>query len=97
MTNGLEGYVAINNGLAFAGFDDSAGALDIGTGSVLWTAPTSDLVVASPVVVPSGVYAADESGNVYAFTLPYQTNTPASTNRQPAFVGGENGLPGLSP
>ncbi|HVS46305.1 MAG TPA: PQQ-binding-like beta-propeller repeat protein [Verrucomicrobiae bacterium] len=97
MTNGLEGYVAINNGLAFAGLDDSVGALDIGTGSVLWTAPTSGLVVASPVVVPSGVYAADESGNVYAFTLPYQTNTPSSTSRQPTFVGGENGLPGLSP
>ena len=67
--NAVRSSAAIANGIAFATIDSELVAVDIQTGKILWsyTAPAS--MLASPVVVRSGVYAADSAGNVYKFTL----------------------------
>lgn len=70
MQNRLVGYVALANGMGFVGLNQSFVALDENTGASLWTYPTPALINASMVVTPSGVYGADEGGNVYAFGLP---------------------------
>ncbi len=62
------GSVALNAGIAYATLDSTLQALDERTGSVLWSYPAKAMFYASPVVVPSGIYAADRGGNVYAFT-----------------------------
>jgi outer membrane protein assembly factor BamB len=61
------GSVALNAGIAYATLDSTVQALDERTGSVLWSYPAQAMFYASPVVVPSGIYAADRGGNVYAF------------------------------
>ncbi len=66
----VPGYAAIANGIAFADLDSTIDAIDLATGTRLWTYPALAKFYASPVVVPSGLYAVDDSGNVYAFTLP---------------------------
>lgn len=70
MTVRLDGYVALTGGMGFAGLDDQMLALDSATGKVLWsfTSPNASNFEASPVVVPSGLYAADMGGVVYAFS-----------------------------
>ncbi len=65
----LDGYAAIANGVVFSDDDSALSAFDIRNGSRLWSYPFPSLPAASPAVVPSGVYAADASGNVYAFAL----------------------------
>ena len=60
----------IVNGMAFAGLDKNLKALNLENGKPLWTFPTGGYLDASPIVVPSGIYAADDAGNVYAFSLP---------------------------
>lgn len=64
------GYVAICNGMAFAGIDSDLTALDVATGAVLWKYRADAQLYASPAIVRSGIYTADMSGNVYAFSLP---------------------------
>jgi len=67
----LDGYAAIVNGVVFADNDDALTAFDMRNGNQLWTYAFPSLPAASPAVVPSGVYATDGSGTVYAFALPH--------------------------
>lgn len=60
---------ALDNGVAFADLDNAIVALDIRTGTKLWSYATAGPVLSSPVVVPSGVYTADMTGMVYKFGL----------------------------
>lgn len=85
MTNPITNYAAINNGIVFAGMDDNVDAIGITSGHVLWQLPSSAIFVSAPVVVPSGVYAADSSGNVYAMSLP-----PAGASSLHRVHGGTN-------
>jgi len=66
-------YAAISNGVAVYEADSTVIAVNSKTGVGLWTYPTSGTVDAGPAIVPSGVYAVDKSGNVYAFSVPYAT------------------------
>ena len=61
--------VAITGGVAFADVNDAIEALAVSNGHTLWSYSLPAGVLASPVVVPSGVYAADLAGNVYKFVL----------------------------
>jgi len=63
------------------GLDTNMDALDINTGSVIWSFanPVGTLFDAGPVVVPSGLYIADERGNVYAFSLPVPASASPAT------------------
>jgi outer membrane protein assembly factor BamB len=70
MQNRLVGYVALTGGMGFAGLNKDFVAIDLTNGKTLWKHPVPNYIAASMVVVPSGVYGADENGNVYAFTLP---------------------------
>lgn len=70
MGNRMTGDVAMVNGMAFAGLDRSLQALDLKTGKALWRYATPATLDASPIVVPTGIYAADDAGTVYAFTIP---------------------------
>jgi len=70
MQNRLVGYVALAPGLGFVGLNKDFVALDLSSGKTLWSHAAPDYINASMVVVPSGVYGADEGGNVYAFALP---------------------------
>ena len=63
------GYAAINNGVAYATLDQSVVALDERSGARLWSYVSPGAFYASPVVVPSGLYAVDKSGNLSAFGL----------------------------
>lgn len=65
----VNGYVAIAQGIAFAALDNKLVGLNPETGQVLWTYTASSNFYASPVIVPSGVYAVDTAGDVYAFSL----------------------------
>jgi outer membrane protein assembly factor BamB len=69
MLNRITGDAALCNGLAFAGLDKALVALDLRSGTTLWKYVVPNYLDASPIVVPSGVYAADDSGNVYAFSV----------------------------
>jgi len=79
MTAVLDGYAAIAGGVVFADDDDALSAFDLHSGTRLWTyaypsmPPPGAVFVpqSSPAVVPSGVYAADGNGNVYAFAIPH--------------------------
>jgi hypothetical protein len=66
----MYGYAAINNGVAFITADHTLEAVNVRTGKVLWQYTSPNRFRASPVVVPSGVYAVDRGGIVYAFKLP---------------------------
>jgi len=66
----LYGSAAINNGVAFAAIENELLALDVQSGKVLWSFTAPSQFRASPVVVPSGVYAVDTTGDVYAFAVP---------------------------
>lgn len=70
MQNRLVGYVALANGIGFVGLNQQFVALDLSNGKTLWKHKTPNYINASMVVVPSGVYGADQNGNVYAFALP---------------------------
>jgi outer membrane protein assembly factor BamB len=66
----IYGYVAICNGIGFAGMDSDFTALDISNGAVLWKYRAQGLLYSSAAIVRSGIYTADMAGNVYAFALP---------------------------
>jgi outer membrane protein assembly factor BamB len=70
MQNRLVGYVALARGMGFVGLNKHFVAFDSRTGKTLWSHATPDYIDASMVVVPSGVYGADDGGNVYGFALP---------------------------
>jgi outer membrane protein assembly factor BamB len=70
MRNRLVGYVALAQGMGFVGLNKAFVALDLSSGKTLWRRGTPDYIASSMIVVPSGVYGADEAGNVYAFALP---------------------------
>lgn len=70
MANQLVGYVAVADGVGFAGLNEDFVAVDSKSGATLWSYPTPAYINASMIVVPSGVYGADNDGNVYAFALP---------------------------
>lgn len=70
MRNRLVGYVAQAQGMGFVGLNKAFVALDLASGKMLWRRGTPDYIASSMIVVPSGVYGADEAGNVYAFGLP---------------------------
>jgi outer membrane protein assembly factor BamB len=72
MRNRLVGYVALAQGMGFVGLNKAFVALDLQSGKTLWRRGTPDYIASSMIVVPSGVYGADEAGNVYAFGLPHQ-------------------------
>ena len=78
MTDPMETAAAMNNGVAFAGLDDALVAVNARTGAVLWQYPAPAQVIAEPVIVPSGLYMADDAGNVYAFAPPYLTSNGTS-------------------
>jgi outer membrane protein assembly factor BamB len=65
-------FAAINGGVTFAGLNGTLAAFNLQTGQQLWSyasAPASDYFLGGPVIVPSGVYATDMAGYVYAFRL----------------------------
>ncbi|HEV3091312.1 MAG TPA: PQQ-binding-like beta-propeller repeat protein [Candidatus Cybelea sp.] len=70
MQNRLVGYVALVPGIGFVGLNKDFVAVDLSNGQTLWSYPTQYFINASMVVVPSGVYGADQGGNVFAFSLP---------------------------
>jgi glucose dehydrogenase len=61
------GYAAFVPGVGFIALDRRLVGFDAATGKQLWSAELGDLAYASPVVVPSGVYAVTNSGDVFAF------------------------------
>lgn len=72
----LSGYAAIANGVVVSAADSSVVALDLQSGQKYWSYPTASIVDNSPAVVPSGIYIADNGGNVYAFAPPYTATSP---------------------
>jgi eukaryotic-like serine/threonine-protein kinase len=66
----VTGYVATSHGVAFADIDDKLDALDPATGAILWSYPLQGISVSSPAIGPSGLFATDLDGFVYAFGLP---------------------------
>jgi outer membrane protein assembly factor BamB len=66
----IDGDVPIVNGVAFTGIGNKFVALNLKSGAILWTYKGTTVFNPSPAIVPSGVYTADDGGNVYAFSLP---------------------------
>jgi outer membrane protein assembly factor BamB len=64
------GDVAIANGVAYTPLDSTFVALDLATGTQLWSYPAGQTSYASPAIVPSGIYFANGGGEVFAFSLP---------------------------
>jgi outer membrane protein assembly factor BamB len=62
------GAAAIEDGLAFAALDGRFTAIDLTSGSEVWSYPAHSSAYASPAVVPSGVYFANDAGAVFAFS-----------------------------
>ncbi len=61
--------VAINAGVVYADLDNQFVALSTSNGQTLWSYAMPAPMQASPAVVPSGIYTADQNGTVYAFGL----------------------------
>lgn len=70
MTSTIINYVAVNNGLVFAGMDTNLDVIGAESGSILWSYAAGSDFQAGPAVVPSGVYAADLNGDVFALSIP---------------------------
>ena len=68
----VRGNTPIANGVAFVSMNEGLFALNEATGATLWSFPFANTTYASPAIVPSGVYDADQGGTVYAFGLPAQ-------------------------
>jgi outer membrane protein assembly factor BamB len=76
----VPGNAAVIPGVAFVAMNGGLDALSIATGATLWSYDYSGAgAYASPAVVPSGVYAADESGRIYAFGLPSSASVARRT------------------
>ncbi len=69
----VTGYAAFVAGVGFIALDRSLVAFDSGTGERLWSADLGDFSYASPIVVPSGVYAVTNAGDVHAFGPPEES------------------------
>lgn len=54
-------------GLAFATLDDRIAAIDPASGTIVWSDALSSPAYASPAAVPSGLYVADDAGDVSAY------------------------------
>jgi outer membrane protein assembly factor BamB len=67
----VAGGAALTNDIAFLSTDASIVAVSITSGTVLWSFPSAsdDYFYASPAVDSTGVYAVDDLGDVYAFSL----------------------------
>lgn len=78
MSDAIDAYAAINDDVVYEGMDDSVDAISLQTGTILAQFPGQSNFNAGPVVVPSGLYTADHSGYVYAYSLPQ----PGSTARK---------------
>lgn len=63
----VNGYAAFVPGVGFTVLDRQLVAFDAASGEQLWSADVGAYAYASPVVVPSGVYAATDAGDVFAF------------------------------
>lgn len=63
-------YAALNDGVVYEGVDETLDAVSVGSGAVLARFPGASYFTAGPVIVPSGLYFADHSGYVYAYSLP---------------------------
>lgn len=70
MNASIDSYAAINNGVVFAGMDNELDAISLQSGTILFQIAGAGTFTAGPVIVPSGLYAADYAGNVYAYSLP---------------------------
>lgn len=66
----VKGYAAFVPGVGFAALDRDLVGFDSRDGRRLWSASIGDFAYPSPVVVPSGVYVANNNGGVFAFGLP---------------------------
>lgn len=64
----VNGYAAFVPGVGFAVLDRQLVAFDAANGAKLWAADVGEYAYASPVVVPSGVYAVTNAGDVFAFS-----------------------------
>ncbi len=65
----ISGSASINDGIVYTPLDKSFVALDLATGAVLWQYANGFAAYASPAVVPSGVYFANNGGQVFAFAV----------------------------
>lgn len=65
----VSGYAAFVPGVGFIVLDRVLVAFGAMDGKQLWSASLGDFGYASPVVVPSGVYAVSNAGDVFAFGL----------------------------
>lgn len=63
------GSAAFVPGIGFLALDRRIVAFDAHTGAELWSADLGERAYSSPVVVPSGLYAANDIGDVQAFGL----------------------------
>jgi outer membrane protein assembly factor BamB len=66
------GAAAFVRGVGFLPLARELVAFDAESGERLWSAALADFSYASPIVVPSGVYEATLSGDVFAFGLPHE-------------------------
>jgi len=66
----LTRYAAFVAGVGFIALDRRLIAFDAASGATLWSAPLGDFAYAAPVVVSSGVCAANDAGDVFAFAPP---------------------------
>ncbi len=79
--NPVAGYAAFVPGVGFIVLDRRLVAFDARSGAVLWESGLGDLAYASPAVVPSGVYAVNDTGDVFAFELGDRTAALAENER----------------
>ncbi len=70
MTNTIDAYSAIAGDVVFAPMDQDMDAVSISSGSILTAFPAANVFEAGAVIVPSGLYMVDYSGDVYALSLP---------------------------
>jgi outer membrane protein assembly factor BamB len=66
----VQSSAAVVNGVVYAGsFDNKVYAFDAQTGAQIWSTPTGDRIVSSPVVGNSAVYIGSGDHNVYALDI----------------------------
>jgi outer membrane protein assembly factor BamB len=84
--------VVATNDVIFVEMDNSINAIRPSNGTTLWSAPTAGDFSASPAVTSQGIFVADLSGRVYAYTLKsmisMQASAVVSRSRVPVAVRG---------
>ena len=84
---------AIANGVVYVGSeDDKFYAFNASSGTLLWTANTTNIVASSPAVANGVVYVTDDNGILYAFDAAGRQIAPARPRParrcgRPAWVG----------